>query len=60
MYLKQAICLCLIGTAILTTTFVFGSIQKENRGVLKVEGGAPMPPPAPWGFTGAGEHIVVG
>jgi len=54
MYLKKAICLCLIGTAILTTTFVFGRIQQENRAVLKADGGAPMPPPIPWSFSGSG------
>jgi len=58
MYLKKAICFCLMGTAILTATATFGRLEQENRGVLKADGGAPMPPPIPWVFTDAGKDLA--
>jgi len=58
MHLKKAICFCLIRTAMLTAAAVFGRVEQGNRGVLKAEGGAPLPPPIPWVFTDAGKDLA--
>jgi len=46
--LRKAICLCLFAAVVLTNAIAFGRIAQENRGFIKADGGAPMPPPIPW------------
>jgi hypothetical protein len=48
MYLKKAICLFVLGTAVLTTAVALDRSQRDSSGSTQADGGAPTPPPIPW------------
>jgi len=58
MYLKKAICLFLFATAILTTAVALDGSQRDCLGIIQAEGGAPTPPPIPWGATFDSPNII--
>jgi hypothetical protein len=51
MYLKKIICLFLFTIVILTMAFALDRSQRDSLGTTQAEGGAPTPPPIPWGST---------
>jgi hypothetical protein len=58
MYLKKAICLFLFAIAILIIAVALDGSQQDSLGRTQADGGAPTPPPIPWGATFDSPSII--